>query len=398
MLEPALGIGQQPQGAGEPAGGDRRRPCAGLLGGLFEHRRARLVAHARGAFDVMRTRGDRARALGECVGGERVRAQPPRLARGLIDGPAHDRMAKPVAARHRRRAQHVTRGQLLERRERLRVIQPGRGGGELEVGRIAHDRRPPGQPPRELAKAGDLLPERGRDRGRHADRAVARARDPGQLLHIERIAAALAEHLAPDRRGQLGAHQRVRLGGRQRRQAQFGDRGLARRRLERREHQRGQLPVAERERDQDPSRRGPPQQVHDQLQRGVVGPVDVVEHEHDGLLRREPPEQRAHRPMGPEALVLEPAVRHVPAGRRQHLRELAGAIADERRDAVGAERGDVVVERGHPDAERQLALELRAAPAQHEVLARPRASRQLGQQTRLAGAGLAAHHEPPRPR
>ena len=81
-------------------------------------------------------------------------------------------------------------------------------------------------------------------------------------------------------------------------------------------------------------------------------------------------------------------------GGRQHARELGGPVPDERLDAVGAQRRDVVVERGHPDAEGQVALELRAAPDQHEVLARLRAGAQLRQQPRLAGARLAVDDQP----
>ena len=98
-------------------------------------------------------------------------------------------MAKRIAARHRGRAQDVARRQLLERRERLYVAQPGGGGGELELRRIARDGRTPGQTARDLAQAADLLAECRGDRGRHADQAFVlerqrrrSARDPGQLL------------------------------------------------------------------------------------------------------------------------------------------------------------------------------------------------------------------------
>ena len=193
------------------------------------------------------------------------------------------------------------------------------------------------------------------------------------------------------------AHQRVGLARRQRRQPELADAAVAPRRLERRENRRRQLARPEGESGQDPRRSGPPQQVHDQLQRSLVGPVDVVEHEHHGLPRGELLEQRAHCAMRPEALVLEPADRRAAGSgrRRQHACELGQAIPDEPLHAVGPQRGDVVIERGHPDAERQLALHLRSAPDQHQVPARLRACTQLRQQARLAGTRLAGHRHPP---
>ena len=219
-------------------------------------------------------------------------------------------------------------------------------------------------------------------------------------MQVERIAAALAVDLLADRGRHAVAHQHVRLAGGQRRQPQLADRALARGGLERGEHRAGQLALAERERGQDPRRRGPPQQVDDQLERRLVGPVDVVEDDDHRRARGQPDEQGAHRAMGPEALVLETAERHVAArgGGRQHARELGGAIPDERLDAVGPQRGHVVVERRDPDAERQLPLELRAAPDQHEMLPRLGPRAQLRQQPRLARARLTVEHQPARAR
>jgi hypothetical protein len=130
-------------------------------------------------------------------------------------------MAKRVASRHRRRAQDVARRQLLQSRERLLLAQAGGDGGEVEVPRVAGDRRPPREPARELAQAGDLLPECGGHGRGHTFvverplRGPARAR-PGQLLEVERIAAALAVHLLPNGRRQPFADQRARIAGGQR--------------------------------------------------------------------------------------------------------------------------------------------------------------------------------------
>ena len=180
--------------AGPPARGSRPPP-----------RRRRAPTARRGAPAPRRALGRAASA----VGGARVRPQPPRLARRLVDRAAHDRMAERVAPRHRGRAQHVARHQLLQRRQRLLLAQPGGGGGEVEVRRVARDGRAPRQPPRALAQALDLLPERGGHRGRHADHRVVERlphrplRTPRQLLQVERVAAALAVDLLADGRRQL---------------------------------------------------------------------------------------------------------------------------------------------------------------------------------------------------
>jgi hypothetical protein len=93
-----------------------------------------------------------------------------------------------------------------------------------------------------------------------------------------------------------------------------------------------------------------------------------------------------------EPLVLEAARRdgRCGGGRRQHAAELGGAVPDQRLYAVGAQDGDMIVERGDPDAERQVALELGAATDEHEVVAGLRAGVELREQPGLPGARLAA--------
>ena len=69
-------------------------------------------------------------ALGRAASAAATRAcarEPPRLARRLVDGAPHNRMAKRVAARHRGRAQHIAPGdEFVESRERLGIGEPGR--------------------------------------------------------------------------------------------------------------------------------------------------------------------------------------------------------------------------------------------------------------------------------
>jgi hypothetical protein len=58
----------------------------------------------------------------------------------------------------------------------------------------------------------------------------------------------------------------------------------------------------------------------------------------------------------------------------------------------------VVIERVDPDRERQLALELGAAADEHGMTPRDGTLAQLTEQPRLADPGLAADHQPARPR
>ena len=128
-----------------------------------------------------------------------MRGEPPRLAGAVVDRAAHERMAEAIAARDVGRAGHARRQQLVDRGQRLVVVELGGGGREVEVERVAGDRRAPRQPPGALAQRRDLLLERARHRRRHADasgsaspatrgrRGLAR-----ELLEVERVAAALA--------------------------------------------------------------------------------------------------------------------------------------------------------------------------------------------------------------
>ena len=196
-------------------------------------------------------------------------------------------------------------------------------------------------------------------------------------------------------RWHLLADQLVGVALRQRLQPQLAHAAVARRRLERGEHRCRELPVAERQRAEDPRGRGSPQQVHEELERRLVRPVQVIEDDDQRLPGGERHEQRAHRAMGAEALVLQRGERHVGRGDGgQHPRQLGQALAHQLLQPAGCERRDVIVERGHPDAERELLLHLRAAAHEHQAAAGVGAVGQLGQQARLAAAGLAAHHHP----
>ena len=370
------------------------------MAGLLEHGRGRVVSRPRGLLEVMRAGRQRARPLGERRRGARVRLQAPGLPGAVVDRAADERVAEAVAARELRRHRDPRGQQLVDRGQRIGLAEAGGGRRQVELERLARDRRAPAQPARTLGQPGDLLAERGRHRGRHADRlgladcAARRARPARELLEVERVAAALLV----DHRPRGRAEHRPRLGLAQRPEPQLGHEPVAARRLQRGQQRVRHLPGAERERDQQRRRRRPPQQVGDQLDRRVVGPVDVVEDQHE---RRRPCEllqQCAHRPVRMEALVLEPAGRRHAARRREHPRELGDAVADQRLEPLLAEPGDVVVERVDPDGERQLALQLGSAPGEHGQPPPGRALGQLAQEPCLADPGLAAEHEPGDPR
>ena len=102
------------------------------------------------------------------------------------------------------------------------------------------------------------------------------------------------------------------------------------------------------------------QQGGEQVDRGRVRPVDVVEDEHERLRRGEPLEQRARRPVHAVALVLE----HRRGGRRalrergQDLGELRLHVGRQPVEHARVQTGHEGVERVDEDPEGQVALEL----------------------------------------
>ena len=123
--------------------------------------------------------------------------------------------------------------------------------------------------------------------------------------------------------------------------------------------------------------------------------MQVVEHEHERLLRREQLQQLAHRAMAAVALVLE---RHLaPAGerrqRREDERQLSPHLVVQRVEPVGREPFRVLLDRVHEHPERHVSLELRRRPDEHEMPARVGLGGELGEQARLADAGLADQHD-----
>ena len=105
----------------------------------------------------------------------------------------------------------------------------------------------------------------------------------------------------------------------------------------------------------------PAQQRHEEIGRGGVGPVEVVEDEHERLGGGELLQQHAYSAVGAIALVegRRQGHRRVGEGRKQ-LSELGADSRIEPLEAAGVEPFDVVLERVDEDPERQVLLELGA--------------------------------------
>jgi hypothetical protein len=337
------------------AGRRRRSRRLQLPRGRGEHLDRRLVARAGGVLDVMGAL-DRARAGALQRGrGAGVGAQPPAARRRCIDGVADDRVPEGEAARRRRLPHQRTAQQLVERRQGRRLGQLRDRRGEAGLEGVAGGRGRVEQPARVGGQRAQLGGQRGRDRGR--DRAVARGAragdrpDAGELLKVERVAAGLGV----DGRGGIADE----LGGLGRAQRRERDRRRAV--LARRHGQRGgqhgrDLPGARRQRQQGRSGERPAHQRGERVERRRVGPVDVVEAEHErGQALERVAQRRVHRMPIPV-------------------------------DGVPADRVP-------PQRVREVGLVLRRPPPAHRDAARLRALRQMGQQGRLADSRLALEHD-----
>ena len=342
--------------------------------------------------------GGRAPARGrERRGGAGVRVEPPAGAGRLVGGGADDRVPEAVAPRQRARRDEPARDELVERR--AGVGEPAGRLGDPELRRVAGHRRAAQQVARRAGERGDLLPQRG-GHGRRDAAAVGRRGVGGrgrraaarELLQVERVAAAEPVELRPHPRGHEVAEQRVRLVGGQRGERDVDHAAVAAGRLERGEHGRREPARTVRGGEQQLRARRAPQQVGDELERRVVGPLEVVEQDHHGRRGGELLEQRADGAVRAVALVLQRrrGRRVARADRRQHAGELGDAVAEHPLEPVLAEPGGVVVERVDPDAERQVLLELGAAAGQDDAAALGAAVGELLEHPRLADARLAA--------
>ena len=139
--------------------------------------------------------------------------------------------------------------------------------------------------------------------------------------------------------------------------------------------------------------------VLQQLERGGIRPVDVVEHERDRRAPGEGVEQPA------QGAVQTPALRRSlyrrragPAGRpesRKHRAEQGQLVGVELTQHRPRQVADMVLERLEDGCERDVALELRRATVQDNQPATRRLLAHHAGQARLADPRLTAQHEQP---
>ncbi len=152
----------------------------------------------------------------------------------------------------------------------------------------------------------------------------------------------------------------------------------------------------------DRHRRGPaepPEQMREHLHRRRVGPMEVVEREHQRLAPGQPLEHAPDRIVEPVALgALAPA--RVAVGlarqRREDRSELARDVVVERAQDRRLERTEVVVERVDDQAERNVALELGRTAVENEIATLFATAAELREQPRFPDPRLADDLQAPR--
>ena len=135
-----------------------------------------------------------------------------------------------------------------------------------------------------------------------------------------------------------------------------------------------------------------PEEVRRQFERCAVGPVEVVEQQHQRLLHSQALDQIAHRPMG--AVALRRGARLIRSWverpeRGEHSREFGKVLYAQAVESARVERFEVLVEGVDHHAERQLALELGCASVQGEAAPLLGPLKQLGEKRCLADPGFA---------
>jgi hypothetical protein len=299
-------------------------------------------------------------------------------------------VAEREAARLRRRPDELGGQQPVQRRQALGRRELGDGRREVGLEGLAHDRGGLHEQASRRRERLELLGDGGADGGwdlaiggtRARRGCAARARELGE---VERVAAAVVVQGVHA----VGADELGGLLRRERGEREPGDPG----RRERRDEAVGRLPRSERQRHEHGSGERAAQKRRDELEGRRLRPVQVVEHEDERLVVGQHRQQRAHGAVRPEALVGDGG-RRAGAERREDRAQVV------ERDRVPAgrggelSRGDVRVERVDPDAEREVALELRSRPAEDDVAAPVGPRPQLGQQARLADPRLALDRDP----
>ena len=234
-------------------------------------------------------------------------------------------MPEAKAPRHIGCANEIELQEFVDRVHRRGLGRGRRRRCELRLERVAGDRRSFEHDACSVREQRELLGQCSGNGGRDADRrrhlrnaapvrarALERARE---LLEIERVAAALlvqglrlgSVDGSAEKVARLGAGQRAKLDARQCRGTLSA--------LERGREALWHLPGSHGQDDEHGRSWWSAEQGAEQLGRGRVGPVEVVEHEHKRLCRRKLLEQLPDRTVAAVALVLER--RRVPARERR---------------------------------------------------------------------------------
>ena len=162
------------------------------------------------------------------------------------------------------------------------------------------------------------------------------------------------------------------------------------------------LRVAHRGHEQHPLRRGRPHEVADELERGVVGPVQIVEHHEQRRRAGDLGQQRGQRVEEPQAArVGLPGPQRLAADlglgrRRSDLREddpeIGGAPAEARGHGRERRAAGPPAQQLHDGlvGRRRVLVE---APVEHERTVGVGVVRELGREPRLADAGVAGEHD-----
>ncbi len=126
-----------------------------------------------------------------------------------------------------------------------------------------------------------------------------------ELLEVERVASRLFVERVRPLTHDARAEERVGCLARETTELEAGQASVTVGALERRRETFGRLARTLGQDQEDGSVGRPAQQRREQLHRRGIGPVDVVEHEHQRPAVGEPLQQLAHRPMGAIAFVLQ---------------------------------------------------------------------------------------------
>jgi hypothetical protein len=199
----AVAVAEQAQRGPVPAHRGPWRAPRGHPAGLEQDLDRLLVALLGRLLDVVRALRGRGAAGGERLGRTRVGGQAPAAADGLVDRPAHQRMAEGEAARDLRGADEIEREQVVEGVERLRFGELADRRRQVRLEGLAGHRCRVEQGARGGRQRLQLAGDGARHGRRHADRLavvaarqrarqVARLAGAAELLEVEGVAAAVA--------------------------------------------------------------------------------------------------------------------------------------------------------------------------------------------------------------